>query len=81
MPKKYPPLTPQEVRSILSELGFIHDRTKGSYEQWKNNGCTVTVKNNIKEFGKFLIKSMIRQSGFSREEFYGASKKTAKKIQ
>jgi hypothetical protein len=32
------------------------------------------------EFDKTLIKSMISQSGFSREEFYGATKATAKKI-
>ncbi len=31
-------------------------------------------------FDETLIKSMIEQSGFSREQFYGATKSTAKKI-
>jgi len=32
------------------------------------------------EFEERLLKTMIRQTGFSREEFYGACKDTAKKI-
>ncbi len=32
------------------------------------------------EFEEKLIKSLISQSGFSREEFYGATKATAKKL-
>jgi len=31
-------------------------------------------------FDEYLIKSMIRQSGRTREQFYGATKKTGKKI-
>jgi len=34
----------------------------------------------VKDFNPFLIKSMIAQSGLSREAFYGATKSTAKKI-
>ncbi len=34
----------------------------------------------IDDFDAFLIKSMISQSGFSREEFYCATKRTARKI-
>jgi hypothetical protein len=37
----------------------------------------------VDDYGEFddrLIKIMISQSGFTREEFYGATKSTAKKI-
>ncbi len=81
MPKKYPPLTPSEVRSILIKLNFVLDRTVGDHEQWKDNGHTITLKARLKSIGIKLIKSMIKQSGHTRNEFYQATKKTSKKIQ
>jgi hypothetical protein len=32
-----------------------------------------------REFDDYLIKNMIRQSGMTREKFYGATKRTAQK--
>ncbi len=81
MPKKYPPLTPNEVIDILKSLGFRLDRIHGSHHQYTNDsGNLVTVDTKEKDFGPTLIKSMISQSGYTREVFYGATKKTAKKI-
>jgi hypothetical protein len=40
----------------------------------------VTVDMAEREFNDFLIKSMLRQSGMSRNEFYCSTKATAKKI-
>ena len=40
----------------------------------------VTVDASVSSFGIDLMKSMIRQSGYARETFYGATKKTKKKI-
>lgn len=84
MPKKYPPLTPDEVIKILKKRGFILKATEGSHAQYEGEvkGLTkkVTVDEAEKEFGNFLIKSMIRQSGLSREEFYCSTKATALKV-
>jgi predicted RNA binding protein YcfA (HicA-like mRNA interferase family) len=84
--RKYPPRTPSEVISILQSLGFSFKRQTGSHQHFERvsgkNGkrCIVTVDTSIGEFWEELIKSMIGQSGFSREQFYGATKRTFKKI-
>jgi predicted RNA binding protein YcfA (HicA-like mRNA interferase family) len=85
MSRRYPPLTPAEVRNILRARGFVWDRTTGSHEHWVLDvegapRCAVTVDAAVREFSVRLIKSMIRQSRLTRAEFYGATKKTAKRI-
>lgn len=86
MGARYPSLTPSEVESILQALGFHFKRQDGSHAQWERlaeglrQRAIVTVDRAEKEFLDYLMKSMIRQSGFTREQFYGATKKTAKKI-
>lgn len=83
--RKYPPLTPAEVESILRALKFEYKRQEGShrhYERQKDDThprSIVTVDMTVKEFDDFLIKSMVRQSNFTREQFYGATKRTAKR--
>jgi len=82
--KKYPILKLKEVLTILLEYGFSEIRSEGSHHHYiaiiNNQKRVVTVDHGKTEFDAFLIKSMIAQSGLSREEFYGATKKTAKKI-
>ncbi len=39
----------------------------------------VTVDVKLAEFDDYILKSMIEQSNHSREEFYGATKRTARK--
>lgn len=84
--RRFPPLCPAEVVSIIVALGFAHKRTSGSHAQYERPACAVrvravvTVDMAVAEFWEEIIKSMIRQSGFCREEFYGANEKTAKKI-
>ena len=84
MPKKYPPLTPKEVISILKARGFAYIRTSGSHEHYegiiKNIRRIVTVDLHYNQFSDKLIKYMIAQSGLTRDEFYGSTKQTAKKI-
>jgi predicted RNA binding protein YcfA (HicA-like mRNA interferase family) len=83
--RKYPPLTPDEVVAILKGLGFIRQRTAGSHEQYecarneRYPRSVVTVDTAYPEFDDDLIKSMIRQSNRTREVFYGATKRTARK--
>ncbi len=84
--RSYPPLTPAEVVAILEALKFTFKRQVGSHAHYErqpdegnNQRRIVTVDMAERDFGERLIKSMIRQSGFDREQFYGATKKAAKK--
>src|SRR5688572_13032285 len=83
--KKYPPLTPNEVIEILGRLGFQKRGHEGSHAQYfkpadeSRKASAVAVDTAYREFDDDLIKSMIRQSNHSREEFYGATKRSAKK--
>jgi len=84
MPKKYPPLTDTEVVAILIALGFAYSHSSGGHDFYKaahgGKHWTVTVDPHDSPYDAFLLKSMISQSGYSREQFYRATKKTAKKI-
>jgi len=83
-PRRYPTLTPSEVKKILQARNFLRVNTRGSHAYYEAtiNGKrrVVTVDEHVSQFDDFLLKSMIEQSGLSREEFYGSTKKTAKKI-
>jgi predicted RNA binding protein YcfA (HicA-like mRNA interferase family) len=84
--RKYPPLSPSEVTAILQALGFQLKRQRGSHQHYEGlaedatTRAIVTVDLSVDEFWEDLMKSMVRQSGWSRERFYGATKKTGKKI-
>ena len=83
--RKYPPLTPSEVAAILTNLGFTKARQESSHAHYEcpaNSNfprSVVTVDTGYPEFDDSLIKSMIRQSNRTREMFYGATKRTARK--
>jgi predicted RNA binding protein YcfA (HicA-like mRNA interferase family) len=84
MPRKYPPLTPDEVVAILLARGFVLHRTSGSHAHYrgtiKGSKCLVTVDVHYEDFDVERIKDMIQQANLSHEEFYGSTKRTAKKI-
>lgn len=83
--KKYPPLTPSEIVDILKALGFTFKRKTGSHAHYERERdashprSIVTVDMAEKEFDDTLSKSMISQSNFSRDDFYAATKSSAKK--
>jgi predicted RNA binding protein YcfA (HicA-like mRNA interferase family) len=85
MPKRHPVLTLSEVNAIVANLGFKFKRKEGAHAQWECEAdgthprSVITVDDGEREFDEFLIKSMIRQSKRTREEFYGATKRTAKR--
>ena len=62
----------------------MHKDTVGSHAQYEGvvagKKRKVTVDMGEEVFDVFLLKSMIAQSGLSREEFYCSTKATAKKI-
>jgi predicted RNA binding protein YcfA (HicA-like mRNA interferase family) len=84
--RRYPPLTPTEVVAIVTELKFSFKRQDGSHRQYERAAdsdrprSVVTVDMSVASFAEYLIKSMIRQSNHTREEFYGATDRTGKKI-
>jgi len=84
--RKYPPLSPSEVINILHALGFELKRQRGSHQHYEGlaedakTRKIVTVDSSVDEFWEDLMKSMVRQSGWSRERFYRATRKTSKKI-
>jgi len=73
--KKYPILKASEVRNILVAKGFIKKSQTGSHEQWERDAganrprAVVTVDDNESPFDEYITKSMIRQSGLTRDEF------------
>ena len=84
--RRFPPLKHREVIEILINLDFVPCRKAGgSHTQYERpddgiRGRRIVTVDDYEEFDETLIKIMISQSGFSREEFYGACKKTSKKI-
>jgi predicted RNA binding protein YcfA (HicA-like mRNA interferase family) len=84
MPRRYPPLTPQEVIAILLSRGFRLDRTAGSHAQYggtvREQFRRVTVDLHYRDLDNRAIRRLILQSGLTREEFYGSVKETARKI-
>ncbi len=84
MPKKYPPLTPDAVITILRARGFVLHRTRGSHAHYRGHirgrNRLVTVDLSYNQFDVGRLKDMMDQAGLSREEFYGSTKATAKKI-
>jgi predicted RNA binding protein YcfA (HicA-like mRNA interferase family) len=85
--RKYPPLTPSETVAIVTALGFHHKKTVGSHAHYERlpkgrfPTAVVTVDTQYKEFDDDLITTMIDQSRHTRDEFYCATKSTAKKAE
>lgn len=76
---KYKPLKYREVVTVLKNLGFIQENGTGSSHQtWvlkRNNisyAVTVAFHGTNQEFRPGTLGSMIRQSGYTKKEFYEA---------
>ncbi|OGH25394.1 MAG: hypothetical protein A3C27_03630 [Candidatus Levybacteria bacterium RIFCSPHIGHO2_02_FULL_39_36] len=79
---KFKPLKYREVIKILRNLGFHPESTKAtSHETWvgerlgKKYAVTIFFHGSNIEFRDKTLSSIIRQSGFSKDEFYKALKK------
>jgi predicted RNA binding protein YcfA (HicA-like mRNA interferase family) len=83
--RRYPPLKHREVIQIVTALGFTLVRQESTHAQYERladatrKRAIVTV-DNYDDFEEKIIKKLIAQSGFTREKFYSATSKTAKKI-
>lgn len=75
MGKKLRLLRPREVEANLVSLGFRFKRQEGAHKHYeraadsKHPRAVVTVTVSKGQFGPDLMKSMIRQSGFTADEF------------
>jgi predicted RNA binding protein YcfA (HicA-like mRNA interferase family) len=81
LPKKYPTLKPNEIIQCLKALGFVYTKSQGDHDYYEKGERIVQV--DMGEKGGFATPGMqiiINNTGYSREQFYGATKKTAKKI-
>lgn len=70
--KKLPRLSGKEVIKILSKVGFVVARQKGSHVILKkkaSDGEIATVVPNHKEIDKGTLLEIIRQARLTREEF------------
>ena len=60
--RKYPPLTPSEVKAVVLSLGFKHARTHGAHAHYERQTIgkfprsIVTVDEHYPEFDDDLIK-------------------------
>ena len=82
--RKYPPLKHSEMVAIFEALQFRPVRV-GKHTCFERKADAIRPRkvvpiDDYDEFDETLIKSMISQSGFTRDEFYGATKVTAKKV-
>lgn len=83
--RKYPPLKNREVVAILTALGFNLARQESSHAQYertadKEHPRAIVTVDDYPDFEEKMIKNLISQSTFTREDFYGATKATRKKI-
>lgn len=71
---KWPSLSSREIEKILKKNSFVFTHQKGSHQYWTGfiNGKKrrATLLANQKDFCQDTMKSIIRQSGLTEEEFY-----------
>jgi predicted RNA binding protein YcfA (HicA-like mRNA interferase family) len=84
MPRGWPPLTLRDLIAILGALGFHHSKSSGGHDFYVGmhggRKCKVTVDQKCAPFSPDLLRSMCKQAGCTREEFYGATPGTAAKV-
>jgi predicted RNA binding protein YcfA (HicA-like mRNA interferase family) len=81
----YKPLKYSEVIRILKNLGFVYVCSEGSHETWVGDhdslkwAVTVPFHGKGREIRTGTLGSIIRQTGYIKEEFYAAAGKRAAK--
>ncbi|GEM_PF-606682 len=86
MSSQYPPITPKEAIDIAKAFGWQEHpnppRTAGDHKFFLHPDFDHPLQIDMGEndFREYYIKAMMRRMKVSREEFYGATKRTARKI-
>jgi len=81
--RSYPPLSQSDIQAIFRALGFSPDR-HNRHPVWEkpadeHGPRRIVPLDDYPEFEQKMIKNLIRQAGVTREKFYGATEKTARK--
>jgi predicted RNA binding protein YcfA (HicA-like mRNA interferase family) len=83
-PRKYPPLTPSEIISILLARGFTFHHSSGDHNYYvhvvRGVKKIAQVDTGNPQYTNTWISLIMEQAGMTREEFYCSTKTTAKKI-
>ena len=68
---RVPPLRPREVIAILSALGFVEVRQRGSHKQFRHpDGRATTVPDHRgRDISPVLIRQIAKDIGLSGDEF------------
>ncbi len=72
---KLPQLKPRQVIAILEKAGFIFVRQKGSHRMYVKGNRGVTIPFHNKDLRKGTLRSIIKQAGFTADEFIKLGKK------
>ena len=66
-----PPLRPREVIAVLTALGFVEVRQRGSHKQFRHaDGCGTTVPDHgSREISPVLVRQIAKDIGLSVDEF------------
>lgn len=66
---KLPALKSKQVIKVLEKAGFAFARQKGSHAMYVKENLGVTIPIHNKELKKGTLKSIIKQSGMTVDEF------------
>jgi predicted RNA binding protein YcfA (HicA-like mRNA interferase family) len=66
---KLPVLKPRKVIAALEKAGFRQVRQRGSHVQFKRGNLLVTVLNHPGDLNPQVLRSILRQSQMTQEEF------------
>jgi predicted RNA binding protein YcfA (HicA-like mRNA interferase family) len=66
---KLPILKPRQVMAALEKAGFRQVRQKGSHIQFKRGNLLVTIPNHPGDLNPQVLRSILRQSQITQEEF------------
>lgn len=66
---KLPILKPRQVMSALEKAGFRQVRQRGSHVQFKRGNLLVTVPDHPGDLNPNVLRSILRQSQMTQEEF------------
>ncbi|MCK4631974.1 MAG: hypothetical protein KAT79_01820 [candidate division Zixibacteria bacterium] len=85
MSSQYPPVKVKDAISIALAWGWVEvkgPRTKGDHKYFEHPDFDIPLQidTGAGDFGEAYIRMMIKRMGIDRKKFYGATKRTAKKI-
>lgn len=66
---KLPALKPRQVIGILEKAGFVFVRQKGSHRIYVKGNIGVTIPYHNRDLRKGTLRTIIKQSGFTLQEF------------